>query len=110
MTGAAEIPPGDSDGTGTALFRLNSGQGIICYELTVQNIATPTAAHIHPGAAGQTNPPIINLAAPASGSSSGCVSVDKQLIKAIRDNPELYYVNVHNSAYPGGAVRGQLTN
>jgi hypothetical protein len=38
----------------------------------------------------------------------GCVTADKDLIKDIRQNPENYYVNVHNAAFPGGAVRGQL--
>lgn len=109
LTGAIEIPPGDPDGTGTASFRLNSGRRQICYELTVQDIATPTAAHIHPGSSGETGPAIIPLAAPVNGASSGCVAVDRDLIKRIRKNPSQYYVNVHNAAYPAGAVRGQLT-
>ena len=47
LTGAAEVPgPGDADGTGTAKLTLNHGQGQICYELTVSNIGTATAAHI----------------------------------------------------------------
>jgi hypothetical protein len=35
--------------------------------------------------------------------------VNPDLIKAIRQNPEAYYVNVHNSDFPTGAVRGQLS-
>jgi hypothetical protein len=37
------------------------------------------------------------------------VSVDPGLIKAIRQNPSAYYVNVHNADFPAGAVRGQLS-
>lgn len=110
MTGAAEAPgPGDPDGSGTAVFRLNYGQGEICYELTVSGIDPATAAHIHVAPAGSPGPVVVPLAAPTSGTSSGCAEVDRDLIKAIIQNPEAYYVNVHNPAFPGGAVRGQLS-
>lgn len=113
LTGPAEAPvPGDPDGTGTAHITLNQGQGEVCFELHVENILLPaSAAHIHVGAAGVPGPVVVPLAAPgADGTSSGCVTgVDRDLIKAIRQNPEGYYVNVHNSEFPGGAVRGQLT-
>ena len=110
MTGAAEAPgPGDPDGSGTAVFRLNHGQGEICYELTVSDIEPATAAHIHIAPVGEPGPVVVPLAAPTSGSSSGCVDVDRALIKAIIQNPEAYYVNVHNAPFPGGAVRGQLS-
>lgn len=110
MTGAAERPgPGDPDGSGTATFRLNQGQAEICYELTVSNIEPATAAHIHIAPVTDPGPVVVPLAAPTSGSSSGCVTVDAELIKAIRQNPENYYVNVHNAPFPGGAVRAQLS-
>jgi hypothetical protein len=110
MTGAAEVPgPGDPDGSGTASITLNPGQGQVCFELTVSAIATATAAHIHVGPAGVAGPVVVGLAPPTSGTSSGCVSADPELIKAIIQNPEEYYVNVHNADFPAGAVRGQLS-
>lgn len=110
MTGAQEAPgPGDPDGSGTAFFTFNQGQGEICYELTVENIAPATAAHIHRAPAGSPGPVVVPLAAPTSGSSSGCASVDPALIMEIRQNPSAFYVNVHNADFPAGAVRGQLS-
>jgi hypothetical protein len=110
LTGAAEVPgPGDPDGSGTARLTLNQGQGRICYKLTVSGIAPATAAHIHIGAAGVAGPVVVTLAAPTGGSSSSCITVDADLIKAIRQHPENYYVNVHNAEFPAGAVRGQLS-
>jgi hypothetical protein len=111
LTGAAEVPPGDLDGSGFVQIRLHHGQGRVCFELTVADIAPATAAHIHVGPAGVAGPIVVPLAAPTTGSSSGCVeNVDRDLIKAIIQDPERYYVNVHNAPFPGGAVRGQLSN
>jgi|SRR5687767_13945435 hypothetical protein len=115
LTGEAEVTPagvpnqGDLDGEGTAHLTLNQGQGEICYELTVSGIAPAGAAHIHVGASTTTGPIVVHFAAPTNGFSSGCTSVDPELIKAIRQNPENYYVNVHNAEFPGGALRGQLS-
>jgi hypothetical protein len=88
---------------------LNQGQSEICFEITVSGIAPATAAHIHVAPAGVAGPVVVPLTPPTSGSSSGCVSVDPGLIKAIRQNPSAYYVNVHNADFPAGAVRGQLS-
>jgi hypothetical protein len=111
LTGAEEVPgPGDPDGSGTVSITLNQGQGEVCFELSVQDIAPATAAHIHVGAAGIAGPVVVGLTPPTSGSSSGCVTgVAEDLIKDIRQNPEAYYVNVHNAEFPAGAVRGQLS-
>lgn len=110
LTGAAEVPgPGDPDGSGTAALTLNPGQEEVCFELTVTGIAPATAAHIHIGGAGVAGPVVRGLSPPTSGSSSGCVPASRELILAIINNPENYYVNVHNADFPAGAVRGQLS-
>jgi hypothetical protein len=110
LTGEAEIPgPGDPDGSGFATITVNPGQELLCYELSVAGIAPATAAHVHFGSPGEAGPVVVGLAPPTSGFSSGCVFVDRGLAKAIIKNPSLYYVNVHNDPYPGGALRGQLS-
>ena len=111
MTGAAERPgPGDPDGSGTAWLTLNHGQGEVCWVIVVENIALPsTGAHIHIAPVTDPGPVVVPLSAPdLTGMSSGCISADPDLIKDIQQNPSAYYVNVHTTDFPGGAVRGQL--
>lgn len=109
LTGAAEVPgPGDPDGSGSATLTVNPGQNRVCYELTVANIAPATAAHIHEGARTVAGPVRVTLSAPSDGDSSGCVTVTRALAREILKDPGDYYVNVHNPAFPAGAVRGQL--
>ncbi len=110
LLGVNEVPlPGDPDGSGTAVITVNPGQGEICYELTVEGIAPAGAAHIHEAPAGVAGPVKVTLMAPTSGASSGCTQVDRELALDILQNPDQYYVNVHNAEFPGGALRGQLT-
>lgn len=109
LSGANEVPgPGDPDGTGTFTGKIKPGRGLLCYTLTVSDIAAATAAHVHVGTADLAGPVVIGLTPPSDGSSSACVTADRELLKAIAGNPEAYYVNVHNQEYPAGAVRGQL--
>lgn len=112
MTGSAERPgPGDPDGSGTAFLTLNQGQGEVCFTLTVSNLALPaTGAHIHRAPVTSPGPIVVPLTPPdATGTSSGCATgVDPDLIKEIRQNPVDFYVNVHTTEYPAGAVRAQL--
>lgn len=111
LTGAAEVPgPGDSDGSGHAIITLNPGQGEVCFEITVENIDPITAAHIHRGTADVAGPAVVNFNPTVNG-LSGCIeNVSKDLIKDIIQNPENYYVNVHNASFPAGALRGQMSD
>ncbi|MFW5468694.1 CHRD domain-containing protein [Knoellia sp. CPCC 206435] len=109
MTGAAERPgPGDPDGSGTAMFTVNPGQEEVCYVLTVEDIAPATAAHIHRAPVEDPGPVVVPLAAPTSGTSSGCAEVSRELALELIRDPGAFYVNVHNVEFPAGAVRGQL--
>jgi CHRD domain len=114
LTGAAEVPgPGDPDGSGTAMLELNPGTGQVCWEIQVSDITLPAiAAHIHKAPVGVAGPVVVPLFPPVpdeSGFSSGCMNADRELIKDIIQHPEGYYVNVHTTDFPAGAVRGQLS-
>ena len=108
LTGAAEVAPGDPDGTGRATIRINPRRGELCYQLRVSNIEPATAAHVHEAPPRVAGPVVAPLQAPTAGSSKGCVTISRALATDIVRDPDDYYVNVHNTPYPGGALRGQL--
>jgi hypothetical protein len=113
MTGEQEVPgPGDADGIGRARITLYTDLDIVCWRIRVAHIDLPgTAAHIHEGEAGVGGGIVVTLAAPdPSGSSQGCSAADPATIDAIVADPAGYYVNVHNTPYPAGAIRGQLSS
>src|SRR4051795_13703223 len=108
---AAGVPnQGDPDGSGFAELTINRGLGEVCFDITVQDITLPAIlAHIHNAAAGVNGAIVVPLTAPdATGHSSGCVNADRELVKDITKHPENYYVNVHTTDFPSGALRGQL--
>ena len=109
LTGAMEIPgPGDPDGQGTARIKLRGTQ--ICYKLSWSNIDAPTAAHIHEAPQGVAGPVVVPLPLEKvrHNKVKNCVDVNPALIAEIREDADSYYVNIHNAAFPGGAIRGQL--
>jgi hypothetical protein len=111
LTGSTEVPgPGDPDGSGSAFVTVNHGRGEVCWWISVQDITLPAlAAHIHTGPAGVAGGIVVTLSPPdVTGAATGCTSVDRALAKDILKNGEQYYVNVHTSDYPAGALRGQL--
>ena len=114
MTGTAEVPgPGDADGTGTADLTLNKKKKKVCFDITHQYLSPdePFAGHIHEGGPTVAGPIVVPLfESPGAPSPiSGCVKgVKKSLIKDIAKNPGEFYVNLHNTEFPAGAIRGQL--
>jgi hypothetical protein len=108
--GAAETPPGDPDGSGSASVVLDPAAGTACWNFTTTNVGPGTQSHIHEGAAGVAGPVVVPLDVDGfEAASEGCSSgQDAALLQRIIDNPAGFYVNVHTEAHPGGAVRGQL--
>jgi hypothetical protein len=98
---------GDADGTGAFAAEIDPDTGDLCYTLTVKAIATPTAAHIHKGAAGTDGDVVIPLNVTGTDGDE-CSAVQHEVAKAILANPAGYYVNVHTADFPKGAIRGQL--
>ncbi len=108
LSSAEEVPTNASTATGQATFQLSADGQSLTYRLTVNNIQNVTAAHIHVGDWDEPGPVVVPLSPPIKGESKGCVAVSRTLIKAIANNPSHYYVNVHSTKYPAGAIRGQL--
>jgi hypothetical protein len=118
LTGRKEVSPegnrgaGDPNGRGSFSAVVDGSE--LCFGITVKNIDTPVAAHIHKGRPNQAGSIVLSLSPPAvfsggdPGTASACVPIASDLARAILKNPHRYYTNVHTAAFPSGAVRGQL--
>src|SRR5438477_392260 len=73
-------------------------------------VSVPLAVTAHAsGAAGVAGPVIIPLKTPnAAGTASGCSSAPRPMVAAILKAPDSFYINIHTTDFPGGAIRGQL--
>jgi hypothetical protein len=62
LSGAAEFPgPGDPERTGVSTLTIDVPSQRICIATRVQDISTPTMAHIHSGAAGAAGGIVVDL-------------------------------------------------
>ena len=101
--------PGDPDGNGTAGLDTGPRSDELCLTLFVSGIAPVTAVHLHE-AAGASRRVLATWTGPTPEGSAGCVGVDEQLLKKLRRQPTKYYLDVHTTEFPNGALRGPLAN
>lgn len=110
-----DVPDGgDPDGQGSAQLNLNAQQQTACFTIDWKGLkGEVTALHLHAAARGSEGPHWIDFVngqhfPGAQSKSSGCVPTTQDKIRAVIDNPSVYYLNAHSTAFPKGAIRGQL--
>src|SRR5215207_7384468 len=106
LNGGQETAAADPDGHGFFTYSIDGTT--YCWTLSWQDIATPTAAHVHVGARNVAGPVVIPLDVDGlpGPDRSGCTTISAELAAAISANPKGYYANVHNADFPAGAIRG----
>lgn len=112
LSGANEVPPNGSAGTGRGVLALSDDASTLHVRVKVDNIDHITAAHIHKAPAGENGPVVFPLS--VGGTPPFDVDnpvyaelplTDENLFDLMAGN---YYVNVHTSHIPAGEIRGQV--
>lgn len=105
LTGAQEVPANPSTRTGEATLIYDSIGKVFVLDVT-HNVPSPTNGHIHKGAIGVSGGVIFPFASFTSPIHYVSPKLDATQEADLKAN--LYYVNIHTAAYPGGEIRGQL--
>ena len=105
LSGAQEVPPVSTAGSGSGSFRV-AEDGTITGSVTTKDVPG-TMAHIHMGAAGTNGPVIVPL---TKNGDNYSVPEGRKLnaaqMQALKAGG--LYVNVHSNQHKGGEVRAQL--
>lgn len=116
---------GDPNGKGEAyVFGIDGDPTTLCYSLIVEKVmlvpvGQGMAAHIHEAVRDSNGPVVAALAGPEDGNAADCLTEgepgkfpteESGIVQRILNNPEQFYINVHNPEFPAGAIRGQLKN
>jgi len=125
MTGSEEVPPKNTQATGSAKFVSSSDGNSMTYRIRVAHINGVTMAHIHSGSIGKNGPIVVTLfkSATQTGPMNGPLSQGtitsanlegplkgktiSDLVKLINDGKA--YANVHTQQNPKGEIRGQIS-
>lgn len=131
LSAANEVPPLELAATGSAtvwIHAVRNSSGTITEAVVdfVVNYSFPgpitlSGLHVHQGIRGQNGPVVLNsgIGAGQTEDATGKAGVVKQsakidsaealaAINGMIANPGNYYVNLHTTANPGGAIRGQV--
>jgi hypothetical protein len=110
LEGAQEVPPSGSSATGSAFGTLDDISGLLSWNVSWAGLTGPaTAMHFHGPAAPGVNAGVqVNIGA-ISGLNSPCIgSAVINAGQAADFLADLWYINIHSAAFPGGEIRGQV--
>jgi hypothetical protein len=109
LSGAAEVPPNDSSGSGMAEATYDKSTNMLRWKVTYAGLTGPvTAGHFHgPAMAGQN----AGVVVPFKGSTASPIEGEATITpeQATDLLAGKWYANLHTAAHPGGEVRGQMT-
>lgn len=105
LTGAQEVPPTSSTGTGTGRFVYDPETRTLAGTVTTSGVAA-TVGHVHTGAIGVAG----GITIPFTGGPDNWTMPATVLTEAQAASlaAGTFYANVHSAAFPGGEIRGQL--
>ncbi|MBP3039983.1 CHRD domain-containing protein [Bacillaceae bacterium Marseille-Q3522] len=124
LSGREEVPPVETDASGSAQFEFDDDFKELHFKLAVNNLKEFTEAHIHIGEQGENGPVVVFLFGPEKRGISvqkGIVTgkiTRRDLVGPLRGAPlhilaremerKNTYVNAHTEQYPDGEIRGQI--
>ena len=126
LSGKDEVPPTESNSTGTAKFQVNENNSQVSYWVNITGIKKVNQAHIHNGTSGENGDIVATLSKGKSAKGddrppqigfAGKITKDdlqgplkgkeiSDLVTLMSDGGA--YANVHTDKYPKGAIRGQI--
>ncbi len=116
LSGAFEVPPNMSPGTGFAIVTIDDIADTVWVDLTYSGLTAPASnAHIHCCAVPGVGAPVAIPFIPGgfvTGSTSGTFTatfsnVSPAILAGLENG--LGYINVHTANFPAGEIRGNLT-
>jgi hypothetical protein len=108
LSGAEEVPPVSTSGTGGAEVNYNRDTNMMSYRVTYSGLSGPaTAGHIHgPAGPGQNAGVVVPFANTGTSPITGEVRLTPEQFSQLSSGQ--WYVNIHTARSPAGEIRGQL--
>lgn len=108
LSPAAEVPPGNSTGSGQATVTLDTDTDQATWDVTFSGFSSKAvAAHIHgPAPAGKNAGVVVPLATNPTSPIKGSAKLTPAQARELQEG--LMYVNIHTENHTSGAIRGQL--
>jgi len=111
LTGQQQVPPVQTNGSGTANLTYNPDIRLVTWDITYQNLSSPvTMAHFHgPAPEGKNAGVLIWLSQkgePVSSPIRGSTTLSPDDAKMFMAGD--MYINVHTKDHPAGEIRGQV--